>query len=141
MFPSHINQKPFTLGALRETFPSSKTAPGWTPGSHLLIGSPESMLPRCAPKLAQGRCRIPPPHGPLSLQQIQRGGDTLGNWELREKKPDRKIKRKGIPLLLLLGRQKHPFPSTSWQVGACLTPVWTSSPKRNSDYQSSPVHA
>ncbi|XP_041617315.1 uncharacterized protein LOC121494681 [Vulpes lagopus] len=78
------------------------------------------MLPSHAPKPAP------------SLPTLQRGGNTLGTWDLREKQPGRKIKRRGIPLLLP-GKQKHPFPSTSWQVGACLPPVWTSSPKRSSD--------
>ena len=45
---------------------------------------------------------------------------------------------RGTGLLLLPGKRKVPFPRTSWQVGACLPPVWTSSPKRNSDSISFP---
>lgn len=60
------------------------------------------------------------------------GPGTLGRGSQAEKF------RRGTGFLLLPGKQKVPFPSTSWEVGACLPPVWKSSPKRNSDSISFP---
>lgn len=99
------------------------------------LRSPESMLLKCVPKLTPGggriHCRLP-----ISLQQTNWGGNTLGTWDLKDRKPGKKMKRGGPPYSSRQGKKKDLFPSTSWQVGACLPPVWTSSPKRNSDSSS-----
>lgn len=117
------------VGAPREISPSPRQHLGVAPW--VLRKSLEFHASKVCPKLAQrggGIC-----HGLFLLPLADSAGrgysSDLG----------RKIKGGASPYSSCQKNKKDSFPSTSWQVGARLPPVWTYSPKRNSNSISLPL--
>lgn len=129
MFPQ-LNHKPMIPDPHREISPSPKQhlVATWLLAScHLGEASWVLRKPRihafevCPQTDPRGRWDPPPTAYAIGEGISERGCQA------------EKLKGGASPYSSSQENKKDPFPSTSWQVGACLPPVWTSSPKRNSE--------